>query len=237
MSDEYKPLNSSKCIAEDKEYAGKLLILKPEALKEEYRKPFFQYFYAQSGFGCYADRLGGKIFGKFLVDGEETHFRRNDFLGVADTEKLPQWAKTRFENLASSKMRIRVFQINDVKDADKLKFMSYETVMKSASVDANIYHQVYGGTVNCSDLEGVFSLCNTTFPSGYYGHSLSVSDVIEICDGERKGFYYCDVVGFEKIDFDISKVDRSDMLKVLIFECGKEPYAAEIRDELKAKGL
>ena len=235
MSDEYKLLNSSKCIAEDNEYAGKLLILKSEALKEEYRKPFFQYFYAQSGFGCYADKLGGKIFGKFLVDGEETHFRRNDFLGVADKEKLPQWAKTRFENLASPKMRIRVFQINDGKDADKLKFMSYETVMKRASVDANIYHQVYGGTVNCSDLEGVFSLCNTTFPAGYYGHSLSVSDVIEICDGERKGFYYCDVVGFEKIDFDISKTDRSDMLKVLIFECGKEPYVAEIRDELKAK--
>ena len=235
MSDEYKLLNSSKCIAEDKEYAGKLLILRPEALKEEYRKPFFQYFYAQSGFGCYADKLGGKIYGKFLVDGEETHFRRNDFLGVADTEKLPQWAKTRFENLASPKMRIRVFQIDDGKDADKLKFMSYETVMKRASVDANIYHQVYGGTVNCLDLEGVFSLCNTTFPAGYYGHSLSVSDVIEICDGERKGFYYCDVVGFEKIDFDISKVDRSDMLKVLIFECGKEPYVAEIRDELKAK--
>lgn len=235
MNDKLKLLGRGECIADDNEYAGKLLIIKPTSLKEEFRQPYFQYFYATSGFGCYPDKLGGKVFGKLLADGEECYFYRSDFIGVADTEKLPQWAKTRFENLASPKMRIRVFQIDDGKDADKLKFVSYETVMKRASVDANIYHQVYGGTVNCSDLEGVFSLCNTTFPSGYYGHSLSVSDVIEICDGERKGFYYCDVVGFEKIDFDISKVDRSDMLKILIVEPGKEPYEAEIRDELEAK--
>ena len=235
MSDTLKLLDRKKCLANERNYAEKLLILKPEVFKEEFQKPYYQYFYAQSGFGCYPEKLGGKVFGKFLADSENGQFRRSDFLGAADPEKLPQWALKRLEQLTAPKMRIRVFQIDDSKDTDKLKFMSYETVMKRASVDANIYHQVYGGTVNCSDLEGVFSLCNTTFPAGYYGHSLSVSDVIEICDGERKGFYYCDVVGFEKIDFDISKVDRSDMLKVLIFECGKEPYEAEIRDELKAK--
>ncbi len=45
-------LDNKKCLSDDKEYAEKLLILKPEVLKEEFRKPFFQYFYAQSGFGC-----------------------------------------------------------------------------------------------------------------------------------------------------------------------------------------
>ena len=234
MNGKLKLLGRDECIADD-EYAGKLLIIKPTSLKEEFRQPYFQYFYATSGFGCYPDKLGAKVFGKILADGEECFFCRSDFIGVADTEKLPQWAKKRLEAITSPQMGIRVFQINESLDKEKLKSMGYETVMKRASVDANIYHQVYGGTVNCSDLEGVFSLCNTTFPAGYYGHSLSVSDVIEICDGERKGFYYCDVVSFEKIDFDISKVDRSDMLKVLIFECGKEPYVAEIRDELKAK--
>ena len=228
-------LDNNKCLLDDKEYAEKLLILKPTTLKDEFRRPFFQYFYAQSGFGCYPDKLGGKVFGKFLADGENGQFRRSDFLGVADPEKLPQWAQKRLEQLTAPKMRIRVFQIDDSKDADKLKFMSHENVMKSAGVDSNIYHQVYGGVVNCSDLEGVFTLCNTSFPAGYYGHSLSVSDVVEICDGADKGFYYCDPVGFQKIDFDISKVDRSDILNVLIVENGKEPYEAEIRDELKAK--
>ena len=175
------------------------------------------------------------MFGKFLADGENGQFHRSDFLGVADTEQLPQWAQKRLEQLTAPKMRIRIFQIDDSRDSKNLMFSSYEAVMKSASVDAEIYRQVYGGVVNCSDLEGVFSLCNTDFPAGYYGRSLSVSDVVEICNGEQKGFYYCDVVGFQKIDFDISKVNRSDMLRVLVIETAKEPYEAEIRDELEAK--
>ena len=228
-------LDNKKCLADDKEYAEKLLILKPDTLKDEFRRPYFQYFYVQSGFGCYPDKLGGKVFGKFLADSEDCCFHRSDFLGVADTEQLPQWAQKRLEQLTAPKMRIRVFQIDDSRDSKNLMFSSHEAVMKSAGVDAEIYRQVYGGVVNCSDLEGVFSVCNTDFPAGYYGRSLSVSDVVEICDGEQKGFYYCDVVGFQKIDFDISKVNRSDMLRILICETGKEPYEAEIRDELEAK--
>ena len=235
MSADLKLLGRGECIADDNEYAGKLLIIKPTSLKEEFRQPYFQYFYATSGFGCYADKLGGKVFGKLLADGEECYFYRSDFIGVADTEKLPQWAKKRLEAVTSPQMGIRVFQVNESLDKDKLAFRSYDTAMKHGGVDPEIYRQVYGGVVNCSDVESTFALCNTNCPPGYFGHSMSVSDVVEVCDGAQKGFYFCDSIGFKKIDFDISKVDRSDMLKILIVEPGKEPYEAEIRDELEAK--
>lgn len=228
-------LDNNKCLSDDKEYAEKLLLLKPTTLKDEFRRPFFQYFYAQSGFGCYPDKLGGKVYGKFLADGENGQFRRSDFLGVADPEKLPQWAQKRLEQLIAPKMRIRVFQINEKLDKNRLEFMDHDTAMKNGGVDANIYRQVYGGVVNCKNLEDVMYVCNMAHPAGYYGHSLSVSDVVEVLDGELKGFYFCDSFGFQKIDFDISKVDRSDILKILIIENGKEPYEAEIRNELKAK--
>ena len=235
MNGKLKLLDRDECIADDNEYAGKLLIIKPASLKEEFRQPYFQYFYATSGFGCYPDKLGAKVFGKILADGEECFFCRSDFIGVADTEKLPQWAKKRLEAVTSPQMGIRVFQINESLDKEKLKFMGYDTAMKHGGVDPEIYRQVYGGVVNCSDVESTFALCNTNCPPGYFGHSMSVSDVVEVCDGSQKGFYFCDSMGFKKIDFDISKVDRSDMLKILIVEPGKEPYEAEIRDELKAK--
>ena len=235
MNREYKLLGKSKCLADENNYAEKLLILKPEVLKEEFRQPYFQYFYATSGFGCYPDKLGGKVYGKFLADDENGQFRRSDFLGAADQEQLPQWAKTRLEQLTAPKMRIRVFQINNEKDENNIMFRGFSDVQKKGGIDPTIYRQVYGGLVNCSDIEGVFAMCNTKHPPGHFGHSMSVSDVVEICDGEDKGFYYCDSFGFKKTDFDISKVDRSDILKVLIIETGKAPYAAEIRDELKAK--
>ena len=235
MNGKLKLLGRGECIADDNEYAGKLLIIKPTSLKEEFREPYFQYFCATSGFGCYPDKLGAKVFGKILADGEECFFYRSDFIGVADTEKLPQWAKKRLEAVTSPQMGIRVFQVNESLDKEKLKFMGYDTALKHGGVDPEIYRQVYGGVVNCSDVESTFALCNTNCPPGYFGHSMSVSDVVEVCGGAQKGFYFCDSIGFKKIDFDISKVDRSDMLKVLIVEPGKEPYEAEIRDELEAK--
>lgn len=84
-------------------YENKLLVLKPTALKEDYRHEEFQYFFAQSGFGCDPSKLGTKVFGKFLIDGEETAFHRYNFLGIADEEKLPDWAKEKLQRMTAPK--------------------------------------------------------------------------------------------------------------------------------------
>ncbi len=83
-------------------YEGKLLVLRPESLNEEYRFEEFQYFFAQAGFGCDPSKLGTKVFGKFLIDGEETSFRRGAFMGIADEKKLPEWAKAKLMLLTST---------------------------------------------------------------------------------------------------------------------------------------
>jgi len=83
-------------------YENKLLILNPAALREKYRYEEYQYFFAQAGFGCDPGKLGTKVFGKFLIDGEETSFHRYNFLGVADEEKLPEWAKMKLMQLTSN---------------------------------------------------------------------------------------------------------------------------------------
>lgn len=78
--------------AEEGEYAGRVLILRPETLKDEYKSPDFQLFFAQSGFGCAADASGRAVYGRFLKDGEAARFDRGDFLGVIKDECLPEWA-------------------------------------------------------------------------------------------------------------------------------------------------
>ena len=94
-------LNSSACVYDSRhgDYEGKLMILRPLALDEQYRSSENQYFLAESGFGCSPDKLGGKVFGRFLSDGEETQFRRGDFLGEADSYGLPDWAKKKLQEL------------------------------------------------------------------------------------------------------------------------------------------
>ena len=84
-------------------YTGRLLILNPSCLKEEYRFEEFQYFFAQSGFGCDPSSVGTKVFGKFLIDGEKACFRRDAFLGIAVPEKLPAWVKDKLQDMAAPK--------------------------------------------------------------------------------------------------------------------------------------
>ena len=82
-------------------YENKLLVLNPSVLAEEYRDGDYQYFFARSGFGCDPSKLGTSVYGEFLIDGEHTHFARGDFLGVADEEQLPEWAKERLAEITS----------------------------------------------------------------------------------------------------------------------------------------
>ena len=88
-------------VKEAQDYEDKLLILKSSVLKEDYKKGEFQLFYAQCGFGCSPSAEGRKVFGKFLIDGEETHFQRNDFYGIADESKLPDWAVEKLNEIRS----------------------------------------------------------------------------------------------------------------------------------------
>ena len=45
----------------------------------------------------------------------------------------------------------------------------------------------------------VFHVFNMRTPEDFRGHSLSVSDVIEIDTDLTKSFYYCDIVGWTRV--------------------------------------
>lgn len=88
------------CISEkdsETDYTNRVLIVDPSVLKDEYKTPDDQLFLATGGFGCRPNSRGRKVFGRFLKDGEETHFYREDFIGVIDEKHLPQWAKEKLQ--------------------------------------------------------------------------------------------------------------------------------------------
>ena len=137
-------------------------------------------------------------------------------------------------------MRIRVFQINDDLDVRRAQFLSYDSTLKQAGrVDPSIYKTVFDGEVECGDLEEVFNLLNGNHPIGYYGHSLSVSDVVEICGGQEgdidPGCYFCDTIGFKPLaDFDTSKTEPHHGRKMVVIEPHKPAYEVLIVDSLEA---
>lgn len=94
--------DNSHCVSEQNgeiDYRGKLLALKPTVLKEDSRTPDNQLFLASGGFGCAPNSRGRKVFGRFLNDGEETHFYRGDFIGAVKDEFIPEWAAEKLAEL------------------------------------------------------------------------------------------------------------------------------------------
>ncbi len=108
-------------------------------------------------------------------------------------------------------MNIRIYQIDMDKDVERVQFKNLENTLNIAGrVNPAIYSQVYANVCDCNNLEDVYCKFNVgERPTGFTGHSLSVSDIVEILDEENKGTYFCDSFGFKKIDFDTSAVCTS----------------------------
>lgn len=79
------------------DFKGKILVLRDTSLKECARNPENQLFYAETGFGCDPSKIGSKVYGVFLSDGEQCSMHRADFLGVIDEAYIPKWASEKLE--------------------------------------------------------------------------------------------------------------------------------------------
>ena len=78
---------------ENESLEGKIIILRQSSLAPEYRRSDCQLGYALGGFGC-APRAGGRaVYFRELYSGEECRWDVGDVLGIADPEKLPEWAQ------------------------------------------------------------------------------------------------------------------------------------------------
>ena len=91
------------------------------------------------------------------------------------------------------------------RDDEGCAFMGMDFLNRKLGVDhpANeIYEQVFDGEIDGKSPEDVFAKFNWDHPEGYRGRSLSVSDVVEIIDSAEvePGFYFCDSIGFKKVE-------------------------------------
>lgn len=131
-------------------------------------------------------------------------------------------------------MKIKLYQINLDRDTERLAFLDHERAKDR--MDCRSYDRVFEGEVPCNDLEDIFEMFNIDTPDGYVGRSMSVSDVVEVTEGNDKtepGFYFCDNYGFKKIEFEPEKTTQlSPLLRVVLVEPGKVARTADIDPSL-----
>lgn len=81
------------------DYTGRVLVLSPDSLSEDYWEPRFQLWYARDGFGCSPHAIGRAVRATCLADGETARWNRSEFLGPIRDEFLPDWAREQVERL------------------------------------------------------------------------------------------------------------------------------------------
>lgn len=122
-----------------------------------------------------------------------------------------QWVDGVYDRLANGSGRMqegqmlkkcRIWQL--CPDVDiHMKFISYDRMAERfGEPQPDWYRKAYDGEMNTNDLEEIYAqLGEDRFPPGYDGHSLSVSDVVELYDEEGSEFFYVNKVGFKPIAF------------------------------------
>lgn len=84
---------------------------------------------------------------------------------------------------------------------DRFSFADYKKLYSGELVESILY-KGQETIINQKDeqvLDELFIMFNKNKPADFYGHSLSVSDVVEIVRNGKSKFYYCDRLGWQSI--------------------------------------
>ena len=122
-----------------------------------------------------------------------------------------QWTDGVYDRLANSKPDMdgnapilkacRIHQLKPEVDV-MMKFIGYDELLERfGEPNPENYRVVYDGQLETNDLDAIYEKFNLNHPPDYQGHSLSMSDIIELYDDSGSTFYYVDRFGFKEIDF------------------------------------
>ena len=130
-------------------------------------------------------------------------------------------------------MKVQIYQIHADRDINRVRHAKLADLAKyqgSSKVNEALYDRVFKAEIDCTDLEQLYSLINSSGHPLYHGGEMKVSDVVVT----EKGAFYCDRFGFSEIEFDEAKaVIPESLMRVLYVEPGKVPYETEIPDMLE----
>ena len=102
-----RPITAEGCIpiSHEDDLHGKIIVIKPEVLRREYRHATCQLQLCTSGSGAYPNSRGTACYCTELYSGQRARFERSDILGVIAPEDLPKWAKHYLELRQAEKER------------------------------------------------------------------------------------------------------------------------------------
>lgn len=121
---------------------------------------------------------------------------------------------SQFMKNEESLKNVRIWQLKADSDFS-MRFISFDEFKeKFGEPSKDNFEVVFDGSLLTNNLDAIYEICNINHPNGYRGHSLSMSDVVELYDENGSIFYYVDRFGFKEIDFKLSEQTQDFNMKM-----------------------
>ena len=86
-------------IGYDDDLKGKVIVIRVDVLKKEYRRATRQYQLCTGGFGASPRSRGSACYCINIYNGKASRFERRDVLGIVDEKQMPDWVCEKLESM------------------------------------------------------------------------------------------------------------------------------------------
>ena len=103
------PITAAGCtpITSDDDLNGKVVVIRPDILRREYRRATNQVALCDGGFGASPRSRGSACYCVNLYTGKTSRFERRDILGILQDDQIPKWAQQGLQIYEHSKRSIK----------------------------------------------------------------------------------------------------------------------------------
>ena len=104
------PITAAGCtpITSDDDINGKVVVIRPDVLRREYRMATNQVALCDGGFGASPNSRGSACYCVNLYTGKTSRFERRDILGILKDDQIPKWAELGLEQFRQKKQNRNV---------------------------------------------------------------------------------------------------------------------------------
>ena len=149
-----------------------------------------------------------------------------------EMQKYPQIQSLKEANLLLGTRRtFGIYQIKEDSPGENYAFMNMSFIESHGmQIKKEDYKLVYVGEfLGNMSLDDIFERFNIDRPKDFRGHSLSVSDIVVLNDGEKVTAHFVDSISFEQLDSFLNLEEQ--VLSELAYEVGERYFAIQRTEE------
>ena len=149
-----------------------------------------------------------------------------------EMQKYPQIQSLKEANLLlGTRQTFGIYQIKDDSPGENYAFMNMSFIESHGmQIKKEDYKLVYvGELLGNTSLDDIFERFNIDRPEDFRGHSLSVSDIVVLNDGEKVTAHFVDSISFEQLDSFLNLEEQ--VFSELAYEVGERYFAIQRTEE------